>query len=310
MAGADAEIETFRREVSCATLLEQFPPPWCLDRGESTRHALKYRRGAGEILIVNHDQRGWWDPHSAAKGDVCALVQHLDRTLNFGQVRQILRRFVGMAPNFPEALRSRKAGSDITPALRWAVRPQLRPGTEGWNYLTGVRRLPGFVLQQARGLDVVREGYKGSVWFAHRQNGQVQHVEVRGPSFRGSLRGGHKSLFRLSAGHDDAATRLAITEAPIDALSLAAIEALRPDTIYAATGGGMGDGTVGAIEQILAALSRSNGAELASAADANTAGERYATRHAELARSAGIRFSRLTPTTGADWNDVLKEQSA
>ena len=106
------------------------------------------------------------------------------------------------------------------------------------------------------------------------------------------------------------ATRLALAEAPIDALSLAALERLRPDTIYAATGGGMGDGTISAIAQILAGLDRSAAPELASAADADDAGEHYAVRHAELARSAGIPFVRLTPTVGADWNDVLKERGA
>ena len=32
------------------------------DRAESSRASLKYRRGEGEIVIVNHDGRGWWDP--------------------------------------------------------------------------------------------------------------------------------------------------------------------------------------------------------------------------------------------------------
>ena len=308
MTGADAEIETFKREVSCAALLEQFPPPWKLDKRESTRHALKYRRGKGEVLIVNHDQRGWWDPQSTAKGDVCSLVQHLDRTLNFGQVRQVLRRFMGVSPSFPEVLRSAKAHADVAPAIRWAARPRLRPGSAGWKYLTIVRRLPAFILTRAISLDVVREGYRGSVWFAHRQDGDVQHVEVRGPTFKGSLRGGVKSLFRVCATKGGSPTRLAIAEAPIDALSLAAIEHLRSDTIYAATGGGMGDGTISAIEQLLKGLIGSANAELASAADANLAGERYATRHAELARSAAIRFVRLPPTVGTDWNDVLRER--
>ena len=106
MTATDAEIETLKRDVSCATLLERLPPPWTLDKRESTRQALKYRRGNGEILIVNHDQRGWWDPHGDARGDVCTLVQHLDRSLHFGHVRQVLRRFAGVAPSFPEALRS------------------------------------------------------------------------------------------------------------------------------------------------------------------------------------------------------------
>ena len=132
MAGQDSELDLFRNGVSCAALLERLPPPWRLDRRESTRRALKYRRGEGEILIVNHDGRGWWDPHSAAKGDVFDLVQHLDPSLNFGQVRQILRPFIGLSPTYPEpsarlsagfaggtfagsALRTRRGGDDTRP---------------------------------------------------------------------------------------------------------------------------------------------------------------------------------------------------
>ena len=56
----DAELELFRRSVSCAAVLEKVGG-WKLDVRESTRRALEYRRGAGEIIIVNHDGRGWWD---------------------------------------------------------------------------------------------------------------------------------------------------------------------------------------------------------------------------------------------------------
>src|ERR1700761_4781175 len=84
MRADDPELELFRREVSCATLLEHWPAGWWLDRRESTRRALKYRRRKGEILIINHDGHGWWDPQSSAKGEVFDLVQHLDPSLNFG----------------------------------------------------------------------------------------------------------------------------------------------------------------------------------------------------------------------------------
>ena len=70
-------------------------------RAKSTRRALKYRRGKGEIIIVNHDGRGWWDATSDAKGDVFTLVRHLEPSLSFGQVCQMLRRFVGVVPSFP-----------------------------------------------------------------------------------------------------------------------------------------------------------------------------------------------------------------
>ena len=53
-----------------------------------------YRPGEGEIVIINHHGHGWWDPQGSAKGDVFDLVQHLDPSLNFGQVRKELRRLV------------------------------------------------------------------------------------------------------------------------------------------------------------------------------------------------------------------------
>ena len=89
----------------------------------------------------------------------------------------------------------------------------------------------------------------------------------------------------------------------------------------------MGPGTVQAIEKALAAMASSpdpygrsstgsadgtlpTSALLASAADANPAGERFAARHAELAAAAGVPFARVAPTIGIDWNDVLKGSGA
>jgi hypothetical protein len=87
MTGHDPEIEELRDKVHCAVVLERTPPPWKLDRKESTRLSLKYRRGKGEILIVSHAGRGWWDPTSDAKGDVFGLAQRLEPGLSFGHVR-------------------------------------------------------------------------------------------------------------------------------------------------------------------------------------------------------------------------------
>ena len=56
---ADAELELFRQSVNCASMLERMVGGWRLDQRESTKRALKYRRGEGEIIIVNHDGRGW-----------------------------------------------------------------------------------------------------------------------------------------------------------------------------------------------------------------------------------------------------------
>lgn len=304
MRNDDAELERMRAGISCATLLERHG--WLLDREESTRRAPKYRRGEGEILIVNHDGRGWWDPTGTAKGDVFALAQRLNPGLNFGEIRKLLRPLVGLAPTWPTAHgnRQRRAGSAATPAERWSTRPPLCGHGPVWTYLTLGRGLPPVVLNAASRADILREGAYGNAWFAHRDTaGEVSHVEIRGPDYRGALAGGQKALFRLAT----AATpkRLAITEAPIDALSLAALEGMRPDTLYAATGGGIGPGTETALDRLLAGLVGVPGAVLLAASDANDAGERHAARLAEIA-GGRIACERLRPVEGVDWNDVLR----
>ncbi len=90
MKDPQREVEELRAGVNCATVLEKATPPWLLDRKESSKRCLKYRRGAGEIVIVTHGGAGWWDPNSDAKGDVFRLVQHLEPSLNFGEVRKVL----------------------------------------------------------------------------------------------------------------------------------------------------------------------------------------------------------------------------
>jgi len=307
MQADDAELELFRREVSCATLLERWPAGWRLDCRGSTRRALKYRRGEGEILIINHDGHGWWDPQSAAKGDVFDLVQHLDPSLNFGQVRKELRRLVGVAPAFPETLRaSRSDAPDRPVADRWKRRPRLRPGSPAWSYLSGQRRIPTSILTAAAAADIVRDGSFRTAWFAHRgADGAVSHVEIRGPDYKGSLRGGTKSLFGFDRA-GDGVCRLAVTEAPIDALSLAAIDGRRADTLYLATGGGIGPGTVSALQAAMRVIAGVPGACLVAATDANRAGDRYAERLGEIAVEAGVAVERLRPSGATDWNDILQ----
>lgn len=301
-----AELDLFRAQVNCAAVLENLGQPWRLDRQESTRRALKYRRGEGEILIVTHEGRGWWDPQSEARGDIFSLVQHLEPGLNFGRVRQLLRRFVGMVPTCQPADRAPAGqGAGRPVADRWVERPRLRPGSPAWQYLSDQRALPASVLTAAASQDSIRSGAYGSAWFAHRNQDAVSHVEIRGPDYKDSLTGGHKSLFRFRRG-TETVTRLVIAEAPIDALSIAALEQMRADTLYVATGGGMGPGTLAALQALCTELATRSGASVQSAADANTAGDRYADRHAEIARTAGVSFHRLRPP-GTDWNDVLKQ---
>ena len=185
------EVEELRAGVNCAAVLEKATPPWLLDGKESSRRCLMYRHAAGEIVIVTHGGAGWWDPNSDAKGDVFRLVQHLEPSLNFGEVRKRLRPLAGVRPDFSLTERRRdKCGPPISVAQRWARRRQLRRGSDAWLYLEG-RGLTDEVLTAALQCDVIREGSRGSAWFAHRDPaGLVIHVDVRGPTYKGSLTGG------------------------------------------------------------------------------------------------------------------------
>ena len=311
MTGHDPEIEELRDKVHCAVVLERTPPPWKLDRKESTRLSLKYRRGKGEILIVSHAGRGWWDPTSDAKGDVFGLVQRLEPGLTFGHVRKRLREFAGLPPSFPPVDRAGgRKDPDRPVAERWAERKAVWPNSPTWRYLARKRWLPSAIIEAASAAGVLREGPGGSAWFAHFDgHGVVAHVDVRGPTYKGSLTGGAKSLFRLPP-KGPPLPRLVLAEAAIDALSVAAIESLRKDTLYVATGGGMGPGTIAALEALLASIAMLPGALLCSAADANGPGDRFADRHRSLGEKFMIPFARLRPPIeGGDWNDALRARS-
>jgi hypothetical protein len=308
MSKQDTEIEWLKAHVNCAALLERLPPVWRLDRAESTRHSLKYRRGEGEIVIVNHEGRGWWDPLSDRKGDIFTLVRHLEPGLTFPDARRVLHDFVGVAPAFPEMPRTRRTRAPGAPiAERWGRCQRLSHGSPAWRYLTEQRGLPASVLLAARAADTVREGPRGSAWFAHRDNADVlTGIEMRGPDYRNFSAGGGKALFRLPGGPGPL-PRVAVCEGAIDTLSLAAIERCRSDTLYAATAGGMGPKTIIALQGLLPGLAADSSGILIAATDADIAGRRHAVRLEGLAAEAGMRFETILPPHGLnDWNDVLR----
>jgi hypothetical protein len=305
----DAEVQRLLACTHCGAVLEKLGDGWTLDRRESSRNALKYRRGPGEILIISHGGRGWWDPQSEAKGDAFDLVQRLQPALNFGRVRRELRQLVGIQPTCPPFEGRVSRDHDAPASERWRTRPRLTQGSRTWEYLTGQRALPPRVLVAAARADAIREGPYGSAWFAHRDNaGDITGVEMRGPRYRGFTPSGHKTLFRLP-GSTGRIVRVACGEGPITIASRAAIERLRPDTLYIATGGGMGPHTIAALEELLASLAGEASASFVSAVDNDIAGARYAARHEALAAKAGVRFELAPPPDGLkDWNDVLKRE--
>ncbi|WP_311044089.1 DUF3991 and toprim domain-containing protein [Rhizobium bangladeshense] len=135
--------------------------------------------------------------------------------------------------------------------------------------------------------------------FRHEDGaGHISGWEERGADWRGFATGGSKTLFRFGRPPSD---RICITEAAIDALSLASLEGMRAGTLYASTGGGWSPLTVEAIAAI------ADGATLVAATDADPQGEVYVDRLREIANNLGSDFVRLRPHL-IDWNEDLKEK--
>jgi hypothetical protein len=291
------DIERLRQAVSCGAVLET--AGFAIDLKESTRRAVKYRR-AGEIVIVTHEGRGWFDPLGDDKGDVFSLVVYLDHVA-FPEGIERVAALVGFQPSEPAWSKPISRRPEASLAERWQRRSQPWPGSASWKYLCGERYLPATVLRVAISQDSLREGPRGSMWAAHMDfSGHIQGWEARGPEWRGFATGGTKTLFRLGPPN---AQRMCVTEAAIDAMSLAAIEGMREDTLYLSTGGGWSPAT----EVALGALSRRAGAMLIAATDANSQGDAFAHRLCALAEHSGCGWQRLRPPT-EDWNEALKQR--
>lgn len=295
------ELEDLRDRVPCTVVLEQ--ADFAIDLRESTRRAIKYRRGA-DIVIVIHEGRGWFDPLSDAKGDVFRLAEHLDG-LSFSNAVERVAGLIGFVMARPDRARAdfpRVAQSSLRAAsvqTRWAERRQLWQGSAAWHYLRSERSLPDSIIRAAVRADLLREGPYGSVWAAHlNDQGAVSGWEERGPLWRGFATGGSKVLFRFGA---EDALRLCVTEAAIDAMSLAAFEGFREGSLYLSTGGGWSPTTDTAIRRLAARP----GVRLIAATDANSQGETFASRLRDIADVAGCDWLRLNPPE-EDWNDALR----
>ncbi len=292
------ELEELRSQVTCAAVLEK--AGFAIDLKESTRKAVKYRRKS-EIVIVIHEGRGWFDPLGDAKGDVFRLVEYLDR-LPFVEVLERVASLVGFVPSQPAWTRpSRQNEISASIPERWAKRRKPWPGSATWRYLRDERMLPEPILRAVIRGDRLREGPAGSMWAAHVNDiGAVTGWEERGPQWRGFSTGGAKVLFRLGAAD---ALRLCVTEASIDAMSLAAFEGMREGSLYLSTGGGWSPTTEGALR----ILATRPGAQLVAATDANAQGETFAGRIRLIAEEVGSDWLRLAPPAD-DWNEAIKEK--
>jgi hypothetical protein len=137
-------------------------------------------------------------------------------------------------------------GYDLFLPDRWRARRCPWPGSSAWRYLNGERRVPAHFMGTAIKGGLFRERPHGSIWAAHSdKTGVVSGWEARGPQYRGLSSGERKALFRLGP---VTALRLAVTEAAIDAMSLAAGSS--DGTLYLSAGGGWSPAMQAALREL------------------------------------------------------------
>ncbi|KRE11791.1 hypothetical protein ASE66_25155 [Bosea sp. Root483D1] len=140
------ELEALRERVPCAAVLEK--AGFAIDLQQSTRKAVKYRRGDA-IVIVIHAGRGWCDALSEAKGDVFGLVEHLDG-VSFVEGLDRAASLVGYTPKDPAWPRPpRASGRVLSIAERWSRRRKPWLGSMVWRNLRDERGLPDALIPSA-----------------------------------------------------------------------------------------------------------------------------------------------------------------
>jgi len=251
-------------------------------------------------VIVTHDGRGWFDPLSDKKGDVFGLAMFLGN-VTFPIAAKAIALLVGFELSRPDWQLRRFPAPLEDIGNRWQSRRVPSPRSGAWRYLCWARWIPVAIVRRAIQEGLLREGPLGSIWAAHTDGGGVVvGWEERGPEWRGFSTGGLKTLFRFGLA---TASRLCATEAAIDAMSLAALEGPRENTLYLSTGGGWSPATDAALSELAARP----GVDLVAATDANSQGDAYAERLRVIADSVGCNWQRLRPPM-EDWNEVLQNR--
>ncbi len=204
---------------------------WKDDLRESTPKAIKYRRGEGEIIIVVHQGRGWFDPDLGSQGRRVFLPSVSARRTSRFRCKAVAE-LVGFEPSAPAWRRSRnKMPEAIT--SRWSDRAVPRPGSPAWSYLTSLEPSPKRLCQQQ---SLPADSVK-ALWDPFGQGISTPPAllgwEERGPIGVGSHAVARKRFSQLEVTRRFA---FASPEAAIDAMSLAALEEHRADSTYASTG--------------------------------------------------------------------------
>jgi len=303
----DQELEAFKTEIDLRVYAADHG--YALDRKESWRGSSVMRHRNGDKIIVKRDHDGHYVYFSVRderdNGTIIDFVQRR-RSCSLGQMRQLLRPWIGRTPAltfaFQELARSSKNRLQVERAYNRMRDASRHP------YLERERNISGVLIGSARIKGRVRIDERGNAVFPHFDQQGLCGYEIKNRNFTGFASGGEKGLWLSRADTGD--NRLVIAESAIDALSYAQ---LFPDALarYASIGGQMNPRQPALVAARVAEMTQ--GSEVVAAMDADDEGRMLANRIRETVGSVGradVRFLIHVPVGLKDWNDVLRRDGA
>lgn len=273
---------------------------------KSTKNSPCLKNPAGDVIVVKYQQNGvntFFCPKDNQKGDIYNFVmwqEHCDFKTAAAKIDNLLGLASIQGNPIPQEKRVAKV-FDVNAAA------QLKPVQEH-AYLES-RGIDNAMLIHGRFRGTVLTDEYHNAVFPHCRHGKIVGYVKKNYKFNGFSEGGEKLLWKSNQFPGD--TRLCVTEAAIDALSLAVLMRDSPKhaeqmyhTRFVSIDGGYSPEAEAMLKQEVAALPR--GSVIEAAFDNDEQGRRYCEKLANISMECGQVYAENIPSKRKDWNEVLQ----
>ena len=316
------EMDAFKLEIDLVAFAESYG--FELDPKLSGRTtAAMVNPATGEKMRVSKKPNGHFTfvlgaGGKGSQGSIVDFVQNRTGIYSFGEVRKILRPWIGAGTEHGQ--QRGLFGVDVLSheRLQAAVRDfeavaaawdAMSPITVGNRYLEDERCIPPSTYQHPKFTGRIRVDQRGNVAFPHWDaSRRVTGFELKNTGFTGFAKGGAKRLF--GSGISEADTELIVCETAIDLLSYAALHGVEGRRFISTAGSFSGE-QVPLLKSAIRKLPA--GGTVVWAVDADEGGNTLTARFMALfgdVEGHDLSQRRHSPSTmGRDWNDELKARS-
>ena len=305
VTGRTDELERFKGEINLVEFAQSLG--YEVIKKESSRACSVMKRGGDKIVVATDKADGHGVYFNVGdQADSGSVIDFAQRRLggSLGVIRKELRGWC-YTPKAPSPKRRPLEGRPerLEPVERDRAALLARwhaLGPYEGTYLTSVRGLDANLVAAWR----VRQDARGNACFPHWDGAGICGWEIKNQGFTGFAASGRRGLTYVRLDKEPV-RQIVLAESGIDAMSWAQLHG-QPGTAYASSGGAVGPDQ---LALIAGALTRSGASRLILATDADLAGDAMAEKIAAIA-PAGVDVVRDRPTSGKDWNDVLRATSA